>query len=184
MKYFLSIDRKMQGPYTPEQIRKMLESGSISSDTLAMSEDAAGDWSPIGNLLDMTESPKPEPPEPTPTAQVSATAPAASYSPSSAPANPSVQSSGIETVLTIQRRSDWSWALRFLGAISFSAALCLLAAASTSALPDHLRPSIPFIVVACVVAGVQALLFAFLVDVFTDIRWFLQKISDRDDNAA
>jgi GYF domain 2 len=66
MKYFLWINGKQDGPYEPEQIREMLERGSIAAVTLGHPEDGTGEWSPIGSFPGVIEPPKPAAPAPLP----------------------------------------------------------------------------------------------------------------------
>lgn len=65
MKYFLWINGKQDGPYEPEQIREMIEKGSIAAVTLARREDSTGDWHPINSFPEVIHPPRqPNPPPP------------------------------------------------------------------------------------------------------------------------
>jgi hypothetical protein len=70
----------------------------------------------------------------------------------------------------ITRRSGWSGVLIFIGVLSLVGGI-LGAVIGTSAM----------ILVLGLVGAIQAFFFAFLVDVFTDIRWFLKKLVERSD---
>jgi hypothetical protein len=68
----------------------------------------------------------------------------------------------------IDRRSGWTIFLRLLAGISLLVSLL-----------GGITSSGGIIVFAVgLVGAIQSLFFAFLVDVFTDIRWFLKKIAD------
>ncbi len=65
----------------------------------------------------------------------------------------------------IKRRSGWGTFLRFLGGINL-----------LGSWPGFAEKE--WIGLIFVALGIQSFLFAFLVDVFTDIRWFIKKVSD------
>ena len=46
--------------------------------------------------------------------------------------------------------------------------------------PENSSVTMIFVGVAGIVVGIQSFFFAFLVDVSTDIRWFLNKLVDKD----
>jgi|ERR1017187_6076369 hypothetical protein len=71
MKLFLWIDGKQDGPFEPEQIRAMLNGGSITAVTLGCPDDGTGEWKPISSYEEIVEPPQCS--EPTP---VLTTAPA------------------------------------------------------------------------------------------------------------
>jgi hypothetical protein len=80
----------------------------------------------------------------------------------------------------ITRRSGWPRLLQVI------AVLCVVAGMGTctsSYSPGN--PSSGLIFFACgLVAAIQLFLFAFLVDVFTDIRWFLKKLVEEKVSTA
>jgi len=76
------------------------------------------------------------------------------------------------------RRSDWSLVFTFIGC-----ALLVLGLFASIILVDELkrhRDANPIVVIACFSGSLQAFLFGFLINVFTDIRWYLQKIANKD----
>ena len=66
MKLFLWIDGKQAGPFDPEQIRAMLNEGSIAAVTLGCLDDGTGEWKPISSYDEIVEPTQPV--EPTPAA--------------------------------------------------------------------------------------------------------------------
>jgi hypothetical protein len=74
----------------------------------------------------------------------------------------------------IQKRPEWADASKFFRAISllliFLSVVCVFSEKTAMAAPAF------FIVGA--VGALQCFFFSFLVDVFTDIRWFLKKIAE------
>ena len=77
------------------------------------------------------------------------------------------------------RRSSWALFFLILGifllVVSF---LCLFF--YFAALPQYKHPSQINFGIFGLVIGLQSLLFGFLINVFTDIRWYLAKIANRD----
>lgn len=74
-------------------------------------------------------------------------------------------------------RSGWATLLRFLGILSFlGAGVVMVFALNREATPQD---SIYIPVGICLVGGVQGFLFAFLIDVFTDTRWFVEKLAQK-----
>ncbi len=82
----------------------------------------------------------------------------------------------------IKRRSGWTEFLRVLGIISILVGLLglfLLVISIFMSSNDNQSNQAGFILlIVGTVGAVQSFLFAFLVDVFTDTRWFIKKIAD------
>lgn len=82
-----------------------------------------------------------------------------------------------ESEPNLTRRSEWSGFLNVMGV------LCLVGGvggcAVSSGVGEHLTAASWMILVAGIAFGLQAFFFAFLVDVFTDIRWFLKRLVDK-----
>lgn len=78
--------------------------------------------------------------------------------------------------LLITRRSGWSGFLTALGIVNFIIGLggCMVTG-------DRIDTGTPLIfLVVGMAVGLQCLFFSFLVNVFTDIRWFLKQLVDRE----
>ena len=76
------------------------------------------------------------------------------------------------------RRSGWSFTFTIIGWLLLALALgcgVFYFDARTSEQGTYLTG-----VIAGLAGGLQALLFGFLIDVFTDIRWYLQKMANKD----
>ncbi|MBM3877835.1 MAG: DUF4339 domain-containing protein [Verrucomicrobia bacterium] len=85
----------------------------------------------------------------------------------------SVQPQGSATLATelIERRSGWATFLRVVGCVNILVGLIGFVASDDNRIGG--------ILLAIGLVGViQSFFFAFLVDVFTDIRWFVKKIAD------
>ena len=88
-----------------------------------------------------------------------------------------------DSKLVTNRRSGWSTVFRLLGAINF---FIFVIAIGWGKLQD-LEPSMTridsnilfWVGVFGFLGGIQCYFFAFLVDVFTDIRWFVSQIAER-----
>ena len=79
--------------------------------------------------------------------------------------------------LYIERRSGWSSLLKVIGCICLGVGV--IAFLSTLGNGSGDRSTVAFIPLLIGVGGfIQLLFFAFLLDVFTDIRWFLKKLVD------
>jgi len=77
----------------------------------------------------------------------------------------------------IERRSGWSWFLKLVGVICLVGGMFWFFAAVYEERSDSARNA--FIYIGIGIGGaIQSFFFAFLIDVFTDIRWFLKKLVD------
>ena len=76
------------------------------------------------------------------------------------------------------RRSNWSLAFIFIGCVLL--VLGLFACGDFVKDINTYRKPNPIFVIACFGGSLQAFLFGFLINVFTDIRWYLQKIASKD----
>jgi hypothetical protein len=84
----------------------------------------------------------------------------------------------LDSNIVVPRRSGWSFTLFIIGWLLFALALgCgfVFYEARSSERGTYLVG-----VIAGLAGGLQALLFGFLIDVFTDIRWYLQKMANKD----
>jgi len=77
-----------------------------------------------------------------------------------------------------QSRSGWSLTFTLLGWIGVIAG-CACGVFYFDASRDT-QSSLLTGAIAGIAGGLQALLFGFLIDVFTDIRWYLKKIANKD----
>jgi hypothetical protein len=76
----------------------------------------------------------------------------------------------------IQQKNDWawlSWLFMAIGCLSF------LVGAVAWSLSGGLNGVLFFLI--GIAGAAQAMLMAFLVDVLTDIHWFLKKLADKED---
>lgn len=78
--------------------------------------------------------------------------------------------------MNISRRSAWAMLLRVLGSLFLIAGLGL----ALIFIRPHATPQNFLFAGSVAAAGIQFFFFAFLVDVFTDIRWFLKEMSERE----
>ena len=76
----------------------------------------------------------------------------------------------------IARRSTWSGFLVFVGVISILVSVLSFA----YALFNDGRGSAHVLGIIACCAAIQSFFLAFLVDVLTDIRWFLHRIAEKD----
>ncbi|MHC1766132.1 MAG: DUF4339 domain-containing protein [Verrucomicrobiia bacterium] len=177
MHYFLWIDSKQKGPYEKQQILDMLLQGIITKQTLCCPVDGAGTWNPVrvihGLLDDLSPSPAP------PAASAAEADPPASPVPQTAPRSyrDEVKTTHRRTEtseLEITRRSDWSTFTRGIGVLSL-----IIGVGGCSVIArDEAGPGL--LLAACgIVVALHAFMFAFLVNVFTDIRWFLKQLVDK-----
>jgi hypothetical protein len=78
----------------------------------------------------------------------------------------------------ITRRSGWSQFLQAVGVIFILGGIIGFAVGW-----EHSRrkesPGAYIFLAICAAGAIQSFFFAFLIDVFTDIRWFLKKLVDR-----
>lgn len=165
MNYFLWINSKQQGPYEKHQILNMLLEGAITKQTLCCPVDGAGTWNPVQDLPN--ETPPLEP--------LASKDPASGNQlcPSLERPDPYPRPSIRADPAPITRRSGWSLFLVIVGSSSLMAAMVGAPLTHENGGPGGL------VFVCGVVGAIQAFLFAFLVDVFTDIRWFLKQLVDR-----
>src|SRR5665213_1483366 len=75
---------------------------------------------------------------------------------------------------TIERRSWWSGFFIFLGIIG----LIITGVSGFSYLNAESSSSITLVIVG-IITTIQSFFFAFLINVFTDIRWFLSQIAEK-----
>lgn len=78
------------------------------------------------------------------------------------------------------QKSGWTSFLRIMAVLSLIAGLlgCIMFLSSDNGRPSDAETREAFIVAALGLGScIQLFLFAFLVDVFTDIRWYLSKLS-------
>ena len=80
--------------------------------------------------------------------------------------------------LVEQRRSGWSFTFTMIGWILIIAGVAC-GVFYFDARGDT-KSSLLTGAIAGIAGGLQALLFGFLIDVFTDIRWYLAKIANKD----
>jgi len=139
------------GPFTFAQLQERYAAHEINGDVLCMPKGflAASGWKPLSNYFPDFKG-----------GDVSHIA-------------VSVQPQGSTTLATefIERRSGWATFLRVVGCVNILVGLIGFVASDDKRLGG--------ILLAIGLVGViQSFLFAFLVDVFTDIRWFVKKIAD------
>ncbi len=82
------------------------------------------------------------------------------------------------TTDAVQKRSGWATLFRVLGGgliLIGIVGVSLYVAASN----DKERESAFILIILGIAGAIQCFFFSFLVDVFTDIRWFLKKIADK-----
>jgi len=77
----------------------------------------------------------------------------------------------------ITRRSGWSQFLQAVGLISILGGIIGFAAEWRHFWKDDSPNALIFLVIGAA-GAIQSFFFAFLIDVFTDIRWFLKKLVD------
>jgi hypothetical protein len=94
----------------------------------------------------------------------------------SVPVKPgSVSAGSLEPIIT--RRSGWALFLKIVGGICLVGGVLGFLSAMTSG--RGADPGAGFISLIIGIGGaIQAFFFAFLIDVFTDIRWYLKKLVD------
>jgi hypothetical protein len=149
---------KFIGAYTIEQIAARVQAGEIQEDYVVTESNGPSynQLLKMGSATWVTIS------------QLLSSAPAAC--PTTTP---------VTAVLTefVERRSGWATFLRVVGGINILVGLIGFVAS------DDKR--IGGILLAIGLVGViQSFFFAFLVDVFTDIRWFIKKIADERSHDA
>jgi len=137
------------GSYTIEQIAFKVQAGGIKEDYVATS----------GNEFSYTQLAKMGTATWVPIAELLQSAPAA------ATALTATTSGNKGLVENIERRSDWGTFLRVVGVINLLGSVVGFLGKG-------------WIGLIFVGLAIQSFLFAFLVDVFTDIRWFIKKVAD------
>ena len=81
-----------------------------------------------------------------------------------------------EDEIKIKRRSKWSSIQRILGLFLIGLGLILFILSLT------VGRNMDFVISGTLIfIGVQSLFISFLIDVFTDIRWYLSKVTENSD---
>ena len=81
-----------------------------------------------------------------------------------------------EDEIKIKRRSKWSSIQRILGLFLIGLGLILFILSLT------VGRNMDFVISGTMIfIGVQSLFISFLIDVFTDIRWYLSKVTENSD---
>ena len=85
----------------------------------------------------------------------------------------------IEQPIEISRRSGWSGFFIFLGVAGIVMAFIGIKNYVSDDQAESKLPSVVFII-SGVMCAIQSFFFSFLIDVFTDIRWFLKDLAEKD----
>ncbi len=153
MNIYLWLNNEQKGPFTAEMLKASVASKQMSPDQTACIEGGA-EWKPLCKLIDLSNPPVVAEPPPQKETKVAA---------------PEVIDEH-----NIDRRSVWGEVLTIFGGmlavIFFIGLVCLF--------PENTRPAAPALLIVGAAGALQCFFFSFLVDVFTDIRWFLKKIAE------
>ena len=153
MNIYLWLNNEQKGPFTAEMLKASVASKQMSPDQTACIEGGA-EWKPLCKLIDLSNPPVVA--EPPPQKETNGAAPQE------------------VDELGINRRSGWADVLKFFG----SASILLFFAGFFCLMSVNTRPAAPALLIVGAAGAIQCFFFSFLVDVFTDIRWFLKKIAE------
>jgi hypothetical protein len=142
------------------RVLRGLDEGTITADTLAMSEDSLVAWEKVPCLFPEMFQPK-EPKDPPVDKTVIATPQTSAYDAAFQACGGNTQTSAYGSV---ERRLKWVYFQFFVGSI------CIIAGLGFSFFDEA---SQWILGIALIAFGIQAFFVSFLIDAFTDIRWFL-----------
>ena len=153
MNIYLWLNNEQKGPFTAEMLKASVASNQMSPNQTACIEGGT-EGKPLCQLIDLSNPPVAA--EPPPQKETKAATPQ------------------VIDEYNIDRRSGWSGGLTALGLFSI-----LLFFIGIVCFNDRTAaPFAPTLLIVGAVGALQCFFFAFLVDVFTDIRWFLKKIAE------
>jgi hypothetical protein len=168
MNIYLWSNNQQTGPYTAESLRESVAAGQLSASQTACLEGET-EWQPLSQLLNLAY--------PEAIIQKPQTKPNIGKKGNDFLARPAV-SAKADNGYEIKRRSSWSTFFVFcgsLGGLIFFFGIFVFIASKNE---NDRALSLTLLLIGAL-SAVQCLFFSFVIDVFTDIRWFIKKISEK-----
>jgi hypothetical protein len=148
MNIYLWLNNEQKGPFTAEMLKASVASKQMSPNQTACIEGGT-EWKLLCQLIDLSNPPVAAEPPPQKETKVAAPEVIEEYN--------------------IDRRSGWSGGLNGLGLF------CIFLFFMGIVFSKQFGPTLLIVGAA---GALQCFFFAFLINVFTDIRWFLKKIAE------